>query len=104
MEVILLERIARLGGVGDVVKVKDGFGRNYLIPTQKALRASDANKALFESQREVLEKQNAERRDAAQIVVIADAAKNDVGAVYGLTRGCGMFWAAGSGKLCAPCY
>lgn len=66
MDVILLERISRLGGVGDVVKVKDGFARNYLIPTQKALRASDANKAVFESQRDALEKQNNDRKAAAQ--------------------------------------
>ena len=67
MEVILLERISRLGGVGDVVKVKDGFARNYLIPTKKALRASKDNKAVFESQRETLEKQNLERKAAAEV-------------------------------------
>lgn len=66
MEVILLERIARLGGVGDVVKVKDGFGRNYLLPQKKALRANKANRELFESQRETLEKRNADQRTIAE--------------------------------------
>jgi len=66
MEVILLERIARLGGVGDVVKVKDGFGRNYLLPQKKALRANKANRELFESQREALEKRNADQRTIAE--------------------------------------
>lgn len=66
MEVILLERISRLGGVGDVVKVKDGFGRNYLLPQKKALRANKNNKELFESQREALEKRNAEQRGVAE--------------------------------------
>lgn len=67
MEIILLERVARLGGVGDVVKVRNGFARNYLIPQNKALRANKANREVFESQREQLEKLNIERRDAAQI-------------------------------------
>ena len=48
MEVILLERVAKLGQMGDVVRVKDGFGRNFLLPQGKALRATDANKAKFE--------------------------------------------------------
>lgn len=66
MDVILLERIARLGGVGDVVKVKNGFGRNFLLPQKKALRATDENKKVFEAKRAVLEKQNAETRAAAE--------------------------------------
>lgn len=66
MEVILLERIARLGGVGDVVKVKNGFGRNFLLPQKKALRATDENKKVFEGKRAVLEKQNAESKAAAE--------------------------------------
>lgn len=66
MDVILLERIARLGGVGDVVKVKNGFARNFLFPEKKALRATDENKKVFEGKRAVLEKQNAESRAAAE--------------------------------------
>jgi large subunit ribosomal protein L9 len=68
MEVILLERIARLGGIGDVVNVKNGYGRNFLIPQNKALRASDENKKRFDAQRDVLEKQNQERLVEAQKV------------------------------------
>lgn len=66
MHVILLERVGRLGGIGDVVRVKNGFARNYLFPQGKALRATDENKARFEREREVLEQRNAERRDAAR--------------------------------------
>lgn len=66
MEVILLERIARLGAMGDVVKVKNGYGRNFLIPNKKALRASDENKKVFEEKRHVIEQQNAESRKEAQ--------------------------------------
>ena len=66
MEVILLERIGRLGVMGDVVKVKDGYGRNFLIPQKKALRASEANKTLFEARRAEIEKDNAARRAEAE--------------------------------------
>ena len=66
MDVILLERIARLGAVGDVVKVKNGFARNFLLPQKKALRATDDNKKVFEGKRAVLEKQNAETKAAAE--------------------------------------
>jgi large subunit ribosomal protein L9 len=66
MQVILLERIARLGGVGDTVKVRDGFARNFLLPQQKALRATQENIAYFESKRAVLEKQNADAKSAAE--------------------------------------
>jgi large subunit ribosomal protein L9 len=66
MDVILLERIARLGSVGDVVKVKNGFARNFLFPQKKALRATDENKKVFEAKRAVLEKQNAEGKAAAE--------------------------------------
>jgi large subunit ribosomal protein L9 len=66
MDVILLERIARLGSVGDVVKVKNGFARNFLLPQKKALRATEDNKKVFEGRRAVLEKQNAETRAAAE--------------------------------------
>ncbi|MFZ1815692.1 MAG: 50S ribosomal protein L9 [Rhizobiaceae bacterium] len=65
MQVILLERIARLGQMGDIVKVKDGFARNFLLPQGKALRATDANKAKFESQRVELEARNLERKSEA---------------------------------------
>ncbi|WP_312794152.1 50S ribosomal protein L9 [Tianweitania sp.] len=66
MQVILLERIARLGQMGDTVKVKDGFGRNFLLPTGKALRANEANKKKFEGQRAQLEARNLERKSEAQ--------------------------------------
>ena len=66
MEVILLERVEKLGGIGDVVTVKNGFARNYLLPRKKALRANEANRKVFEANRERLEAQNAERRAAAQ--------------------------------------
>jgi large subunit ribosomal protein L9 len=68
MEVILLERIARLGGMGDVVKVRDGYGRNFLVPMKKALRATNENKKVFEERRHIIEEQNAKSRDAAKIV------------------------------------
>ena len=66
MEVILLERIEKLGAIGDVVKVKNGFARNFLLPNGKALRANEANRKVFEANRERIEAQNAERRSAAQ--------------------------------------
>ncbi|RDE09855.1 50S ribosomal protein L9 [Pelagibacterium lacus] len=66
MKVILLERIGRLGTIGDEVNVKDGFARNFLLPQGKALRASDANRAKFEAQRQVIEARNAERRSEAE--------------------------------------
>ena len=65
MDVILLEKIERLGGMGDVVGVKDGYARNFLLPRRKALRATPANMARFEHERESLEKLNSDRRDAA---------------------------------------
>ncbi|MEJ0010631.1 MAG: 50S ribosomal protein L9 [Alphaproteobacteria bacterium] len=66
MDVILLERISRLGGVGDVVKVKPGFARNFLFPQKKALRATAENKEVFEGKRAALEKQNEQARTAAE--------------------------------------
>lgn len=66
MEIILLERVDNLGAMGDVVKVKPGFARNFLLPQNKALRATKANMARFEAQREFLEQKNAEARDAAE--------------------------------------
>ena len=65
MDVILLERINKLGNMGEVVKVKDGYARNFLFPQHKALRATDANKAKFERDRSTLEAKSEERRKAA---------------------------------------
>jgi large subunit ribosomal protein L9 len=66
MEVILLERVEKLGAIGDVVKVKDGFARNYLLPNKKALRANDSNRKLFETNRARIEEDNATRRTEAE--------------------------------------
>jgi large subunit ribosomal protein L9 len=66
MDVILLERIGHLGQMGDVVRVKDGYARNFLLPSGKALRATDANRQKFERDRAMLEQRNAERRATAQ--------------------------------------
>lgn len=66
MEVILLERINRLGAIGDIVKVKNGFARNFLLPRKKALRANEANKEVFEAKRAEIEAQNASSRGEAQ--------------------------------------
>ena len=67
MEIILLERVEKLGAIGDVVTVKDGYARNFLLPRRKALRATTANMKVFEAQRATIEARNAEAR--------ADAAK-----------------------------
>jgi large subunit ribosomal protein L9 len=66
MQIILLEKVTNLGGLGDVVKVKDGYARNFLIPQGKAKRATDANLAEFEGRRAELERLQAERLQAAQ--------------------------------------
>jgi len=66
MDVILLERIGRLGQMGDTVRVKDGFARNFLLPQGKALRANEANRQKFEGQRAQLEARNLERKSAAE--------------------------------------
>src|SRR5215207_2213859 len=71
MEIILLERVEKLGGIGDVVRVKNGFARNYLLPNKKALRANEANKKLFEANRTRIEADNAVRK--------ADAEKSSTG-------------------------
>lgn len=76
MQVILLEKVANLGNLGDIVKVKDGFGRNFLIPQGKAKRATDSNKAEFEAKRAELEKQQ---------VALLDAAKERSKALSGFT-------------------
>jgi len=68
MQVILLERIGSLGQIGDVVKVKDGYARNYLLPQGKALRANDANLARFEAERTQIEARNAERKQEAEAI------------------------------------
>ncbi len=91
MEVILLERVEKLGGIGDVVRVKNGFARNYLLPRGKALRANDANRKVFEANRAKIEAQNAERRsqaeaesktiDGAKIQLIRQA--SNTGQLYG---------------------
>ena len=91
MQIILLERIEKLGAIGDVVTVKDGFARNYLLPNKKALRANEANRKLFEAQRADIEKRNAEAKEVAQAnsgdvdgkaVVLIRAASN-AGQLYG---------------------
>ncbi|HMG50069.1 MAG TPA: 50S ribosomal protein L9 [Inquilinus sp.] len=91
MEIILLERVEKLGQIGDVVKVKPGFARNYLLPQKKALRATKANLAVFEKQRVQIEANNLElkaeaekvagRMNDVQIVVIRQA--GDSGQLYG---------------------
>lgn len=68
MDVILLQRIGRLGQMGDVVTVKDGYARNYLLPQNKALRATEENRTYFESQRAQLEAVNLERKTEAEAV------------------------------------
>ncbi len=91
MEIILLERIEKLGSIGDVVNVKDGYARNFLLPNKKALRANEANRKVFEANRAKIEADNAERRTAAQgqskdvegkTVVLIRAASN-AGQLYG---------------------
>ena len=66
MEIILLERVDKLGAIGDIVNVKPGFARNFLLPRGKALRASEANKKKFEADRARIEADNAKRRDIAR--------------------------------------
>lgn len=68
MEVILLERVAKLGQIGDTVKVKDGFARNFLLPNGKALRATEANKKKFDGMKAQIEAQNLERKNEAEAV------------------------------------
>ncbi len=66
MEIILLERVEKLGAIGDVVTVKDGYARNYLLPNKKALRSNAANRKVFEYNRVKIEADNATRREEAQ--------------------------------------
>jgi large subunit ribosomal protein L9 len=67
MEVILLERIARLGSIGETVNVRNGYARNFLIPMKKVLRATEDNKKIFEERRHIIEEQNAASRKEAEI-------------------------------------
>ena len=91
MEVILLERISRLGQMGETVKVKDGFARNFLLPQGKALRANEANKKKFEGQRAQLEARNLERKAEASKVAetldgksfVAVRSAGETGQLYG---------------------
>ena len=73
MDIILLERVEKLGAIGDVVNVKNGYARNFLLPRGKALRANEANRKVFEANRARIESENAQRRQIAQ----ADAAGID---------------------------
>ena len=66
MDLILLERVEKLGNIGDLVTVKDGYARNYLLPNKKALRANEANRKVFEANRERLVQENAEKRSEAE--------------------------------------
>ena len=91
MQVVLIERVDKLGAIGDVVDVKPGYARNFLLPQNKALRATEANMARFEREREALEKLNAERAekarqegahlDGAKFVLIRQASES--GQLYG---------------------
>src|SRR5512134_1160071 len=91
MEVILLERVEKLGQIGDIVNVKNGFARNYLLPNKKALRANEANKKVFEANRAKIEADNSARRsdaeaaskgvDGKSVQLIRQA--SNVGALYG---------------------
>ncbi len=65
MEVILLERVEKLGAIGDVVTVKNGYARNFLLPNNKALRSNNANRKVFEANRERIEAENAKKRETA---------------------------------------
>ncbi|MFN3475717.1 MAG: 50S ribosomal protein L9 [Blastomonas sp.] len=91
MQIILLERIEKLGSIGDVVSVKDGYARNFLLPNKKALRANEANRKVFEANRERIESENVAKRDEAakraesvdgmQVVLIR--ASSNSGQLYG---------------------
>jgi large subunit ribosomal protein L9 len=91
MQIILLERIEKLGSIGDVVAVKDGYARNFLLPGKKALRANDANRKLFEANRAKIESDNADRRveaatrgkDVDGMSVVLIRASSNSGQLYG---------------------
>jgi len=91
MQIILLERIEKLGSIGDVVTVKDGYARNFLLPNKKALRANEANRKVFEANRARIEADNAARRGEAEVhgqdvegtsIVLIRASSNS-GQLYG---------------------
>ena len=91
MDIILLERIEKLGTIGDVVTVKDGYARNYLLPNKKALRANEANRKVFEANRSKIEADNAARRGEAEVhakdvegkSVVLIRASSNAGQLYG---------------------
>lgn len=91
MDVILLERVEKLGSIGDVVTVKNGFARNFLLPNKKALRANESNRKLFETNRAKIESDNANKRGDAEVAskdvdgksVILIRQASNVGALYG---------------------
>ncbi len=91
MDIILLERVEKLGAIGDVVTVKDGYARNFLLPNKKALRANEANRKVFEANRGRIESDNANRRDEAQAAsgnvegkqIVLIRAASQTGQLYG---------------------
>ena len=91
MQIILLERIEKLGSIGDVVTVKDGYARNFLLPNKKALRANDANRKVFEANRARIESDNASRRGEAEkagenvsgMSIVLIRASSNSGQLYG---------------------
>ena len=107
MKVVLLERVEKLGAIGDVVNVRPGYARNFLLPQEKALRATEANLARFEREREILEKRNAERAAAARsegehlegasFVLIRQASES--GQLYGSVSTRDIAEAASTGSL-----
>lgn len=107
MKVVLLERVEKLGTIGDIVNVRPGFARNFLLPQHKALRATEANMARFEREREILEKRNAERAaeargqgehlDGASFMLIRQASES--GQLYGSVSSRDIADAASSDSL-----
>jgi large subunit ribosomal protein L9 len=107
VEVILLQRVEKLGQMGDLVKVKPGFARNYLLPEKKAIRANKDNLARFEAQRAQLEAQNLKRREEAErvaervgglsVVIIRQAGES--GSLYGSVSARDISDAATAGGL-----
>ena len=91
MQIILLERVEKLGNIGDVVTVKDGYARNFLLPGKKALRSNEANRKVFEANRARIEADNASRRDEAEtqgksvdgMSVVLIRASSNSGQLYG---------------------
>ena len=94
MQIILLERVEKLGQMGDTVTVKDGYARNYLLPQKKALRATKDNVTFFENQRTILEARNLERKEEAQtvasrmtdVMVVIIRTASESGHLYGSVR------------------